>query len=100
MNKLRVPSIKYSQIAPHIILYCYRSSSPGKQTQRFEGRRFTEVCPLGQHVCASAGSRAAQVEMLGYDAVLSKASANPMGSSGAGIALQIHYEFLKGVKFL
>ena len=38
--------------------------------------------------------------MLGYDAVLSKASANPMGSSGAGIALQIHYEFLKGVKFL
>lgn len=37
---------------------------------------------------------------LGCDVVLAEASADPMGSSGTGIALQIGSEFLKGVKFL
>lgn len=58
------------------------------------------VCPLDQHLCESAGSRTAQAQKLGCDVVLSEASANPRGSSGAGTALQIGYEFLKGVKFL
>ena len=78
MNKCRLPSIKYSQIGPHIILYCYRPSSPGKQSQICKQEVYCE-CSLDQHLWESAGSRTVQVEPLGCDVVLSEDSANPMG---------------------
>ena len=95
MNKCSLPSVKYSEVGPHVILYRYRWSSPGKQTQRFASGKFIVLCPLDQNLWASAGSRTAQVEKLGCDVVLSEVSANPMGSSGARIALQIKFWILK-----